>query len=57
MRLRLDDESYRIGYADGRAGSPAKQRDELQDDMDEWSYVSGWIEGEARQTTGSNPTK
>ena len=51
MRLRLDDESYRIGYEDGRAGSPAKQRDELQDDLDEW------IEGEARRSTGSEPKK
>ena len=57
MRLRLDDESYRIGYEDGRAGSPAKQRDELQDDMHEWSYLSGFIEGEARRITGSEPTK
>jgi predicted hydrocarbon binding protein len=50
MRLRIDKESYRIGYEDGRAGSPAKQRDELQDGMDEWSYVSGWIDGDATRT-------
>lgn len=35
---------------DGRTGSPAKQRDELQDGMDEWSYVSGWIDGDATRT-------
>ena len=47
MRLRLDDGIWRIGYEDGRDGSPAKQRGELHDAMDEWSYLSGFIEGES----------
>ena len=48
MRLALDNESYRAGYEDGRAGRISKTQDELmRTKRDEWSYVSGFIEGQA----------
>ena len=48
MRFTLDNESYRTGYEDGRAGRISKTQDELmRTKRDEWSYVSGFIEGQA----------
>lgn len=50
MRLRLDDASYRAGCDDGLSGSPSKSQKELTlTGLDEWSYLSGYIEGEARR--------
>ena len=48
MRLTLDNESYWDGYEDGRAGRRSKTQDELmRTKRDEWSYISGFIEGQA----------
>lgn len=48
MRLTLDNESYRTGYEDVRAGRISKTQDELmRTKRDEWSYFSGFIEGQA----------
>ena len=48
MRLTLDNESYRAGYEDGRVGRISKTQDELmRTKRDEWSYFSGFIEGQA----------
>lgn len=45
--MRLDEGSYWAGYEDARGGNSAKQRNELKDVMDEWSYLSGYIEGKS----------
>ena len=58
MRLRLDDESYQAGYQDGLCGGRSKSHDELLlAEFDGWSYLSGYIEGEAKRITGSEPEK
>ncbi|MGL3709713.1 hypothetical protein ACSYAY_02460 [Leptospirillum ferriphilum] len=58
MRLRLDDESYQVGWEDGRSGESSKSHEELiWAGLDDLSYLSGFIEGEARRSTGSDPEK
>jgi hypothetical protein len=58
MRLRLDDESYKVGWKDGRSGESSKSHEELvRAGLDGWSYFSGFIEGEARRITGSRSEK
>ena len=48
MRLTLDNESYWDGYEDGRVGKISKTQDELmRTKIEEWSYFSGFIEGQA----------
>jgi hypothetical protein len=58
MRVRIDHESYRVGWEDGRSGESSKSHEELtRTGLDDLSYLSGYIEGEARQITGSDPKK
>ena len=55
MRIRLDDVSYRAGWDDGSSERPSKSHKELTlTGLDEWSYLSGYIEGEARRMTELN---
>ena len=58
MRLRLDDESYKVGWEDGRSGESSKSHEELvRVGLDDWSYLSGYIEGEASRITESGSGK
>ena len=58
MRLRLDDEDYKVGWKDGRSGESSKSHEELiRAGLDGWSYFSGYIEGEARRITESGSGK
>jgi hypothetical protein len=58
MRLQIDKPSYQIGYGDGKSGASSKSHGELiQSGLDDLSYLSGFIEGEGRRITGSEPTK
>ena len=55
MKLLLDDASYRAGWDDGSSGRSSKSQKELTlTGLDEWSYLSGFIEGEARRMTNLN---
>jgi len=54
MKLQIDKPSYQIGYEDGKSGQPSKSQEALVlTGLDEWSYLSGYIEGEAKRITES----
>ncbi len=58
MRLQLDDKSYQVGWEDGRSGESSKSHEELiRTGLDDLSYLSGYIEGEARRITESGSGK
>ena len=46
--MRLDNKSWQTGYADGKAGTRAHERDAA----DSLAYQSGFIEGDAHKATG-----
>jgi hypothetical protein len=58
MKLQIDKESYQVGWEDGRSGESSKSHEELvRAGLDAWSYLSKFIEGEAKRITGSESTK
>ncbi|AFS54630.1 hypothetical protein [Leptospirillum ferriphilum] len=58
MRLQIDNKSYQAGYGEGRSGESSKSHEELvRAGLDDLSYLSGFIEGEAKRITGSEPEK
>ncbi len=58
MKLQICKESYQVGWEDGRSGESSKSHEELfRTGLDAWSYLSGFIEGEARRIAGSGSEK
>jgi hypothetical protein len=47
--IRIDADSWQRGYDDGAAGVPYRVGRQAPGIADRWSWISGYIEGQARR--------
>jgi len=53
MTIEIDLDSWEAGYADGRSGRPPQ----CPDNLDSFSYSSGYREGRASVVVTANPAR